>query len=1118
VSGSRLARAALAALALLSVAASRPPRFSNLTNRDGLSQSSGQALAQDERGFLWIGTADGLNRYDGVEFKVYRPVPGDPASIAESNIGALAAAPGALWVGVNGVGLDRLDLATETFRHYRHDPRDRTSLGWVRVTHIAIGPDGGVWVAIEGHGIDRLDPATGLIRHFRHDPTRPDSLASDDVNDLAVGGGSVWAATANGLDLLEPTGAVRHLAKDPVYTRSAGAAAATALTLDRAGALWIGSGGPAVERIDPKSGALRRFEIPPDADRTPPNALVEDRDGILWAAMRPRGLLRIDPRTGEVVSVRHSETDDRSLPLDAVIRLLVDRAGDLWVGTWGGGVGRLDRRGSFVDTYGSSQSSITGLPRGDVRAIHEDRRGRILASVFRNGVIRIDPASRAAEPFCGGPGDADRWNEGNDMLPEGEALWLATDRGLKRVAEETGRAMPPAWLRTGHPLFTIRVHALARDRSGVLWLATSSGLARLDPVTGATRFYSNDPADPGSLPATPRLEHVLVDRKDRVWVAFKDYGLARLDRDTGRFHRYTHDPADAGSLADDDVQRIFEASDGALWLALEGGGVDRLDPETGAFRNYSMRDGLPNDVVYAALEDAGGHIWVSTNSGIARLDPRRGGVLRWDVRDGLQDQEFNYAAAALGASGVLYFGGALGINVIRPGDLQPDDDRPPVVLTSLSIRNRPAALARAAPYLTQLTLRHDQSFFTIAFASVGFRRADKALYTYRLEGVDQEPVVTSRRSASYTDVRPGRYRFVVSAQSGDGARSKSDGVLLLRVLAPWWATWWMRSLYALALLGAAAGIHQTRLALVTREKERLENRVGERTHQLVEKNVELQTTLERLRATQDQLVLSEKMASLGQLTAGIAHEIKNPLNLVNSFARLSIELAADLQAALSGSRERLDPEALEGIDEDLRDLTFNAGKVEEHGKRADEIVRAMLLHARGASDERQAADLNALVKDSVALAYHARRARDSSFQAAIEEVYDPSVGVVEVVPQEIARVVLNLVDNAFYAVQARWTDGGGAAAPTGHPTVSVTTARRDATVEVRVRDNGSGIPEAVVARIFEPFFTTKPAGQGTGLGLSLGYDIVERHGGTLRVESRQGSFTELVMTLPAPRH
>ena len=284
----------------------------------------------------------------------------------------------------------------------------------------------------------------------------------------------------------------------------------------------------------------------------------------------------------------------------------------------------------------------------------------------------------------------------------------------------------------------------------------------------------------------------------------------------------------------------------------------------------------------------------------------------------------------------------------------------------------------------------------------------------------------------------------------------------------------------------------------------LEQRVEQRTE-------ELEQSLNLLTEAQDQLIQSEKLAGLGRLTAGIAHEIKNPLNFVNNFAALSTELADELRDELQSHRDEPVADVLDDVQDLLDDLKFNTAKIHEHGQRADSIVKSMMQHARGGEGERRATDVNRLLEEYVNLAYHGMRASTPEFNVTIECNYDEAVGEVEMVPEEVCRVFVNLINNAFYAVHERAQSSGDGYTPT----VEVRTRRDGEHVEIRVRDNGTGIPETVRERIFEPFFTTKPTGEGTGLGLSLSYDIVTQgHGGTMTVESEEGEGTTFVMTLP----
>ena len=291
----------------------------------------------------------------------------------------------------------------------------------------------------------------------------------------------------------------------------------------------------------------------------------------------------------------------------------------------------------------------------------------------------------------------------------------------------------------------------------------------------------------------------------------------------------------------------------------------------------------------------------------------------------------------------------------------------------------------------------------------------------------------------------------------------------------------------------------------------LDSLVEARTVELAQKNDSLEAALRRLHEAQQQLILQEKMASLGGLTAGIAHEIKNPLNFVNNFAELAADLNRELKQELETQRDRLDAKALKFVDELLSDMELNLSKITEHGKRADSIVRGMLLHSRGTPGERRRTDLNALLDEYVNLAYHGMRAQDPAFNVSIEKTYDPAVGIIDVAPQDLSRVFLNITNNACYATRERKRATGDSYSPT----LWVKTRRLSDRTEVRIRDNGTGIRRDILDKVFNPFFTTKPTGQGTGLGLSMSYDIVVTgHKGELVVESEEGRFTEFILRLP----
>ena len=294
-------------------------------------------------------------------------------------------------------------------------------------------------------------------------------------------------------------------------------------------------------------------------------------------------------------------------------------------------------------------------------------------------------------------------------------------------------------------------------------------------------------------------------------------------------------------------------------------------------------------------------------------------------------------------------------------------------------------------------------------------------------------------------------------------------------------------------------------AITVRLKAELELQVVERTAQLTQQKEELQHALAELKATQTQLIQSEKMASLGELTAGIAHEIQNPLNFVNNFSEVSSELLDEMQAELNAGNKE-DAFAI------AADVKRNLAKIIHHGKRADDIVKGMLQHSRTSTGQKEPVDINAMADEYLRLSYHGLRAKDKFFNATMDTYFDENIGTVNVIPQDMGRALLNLFTNAFYSV----TEKKNRETADYKPIVSVTTKKLSNAIEIRVKDNGMGIPQKMLDKIFNPFFTTKPTGQGTGLGLSLSYDIITKvHGGSLKVETKEGEFAEFVIELPA---
>jgi signal transduction histidine kinase len=377
-----------------------------------------------------------------------------------------------------------------------------------------------------------------------------------------------------------------------------------------------------------------------------------------------------------------------------------------------------------------------------------------------------------------------------------------------------------------------------------------------------------------------------------------------------------------------------------------------------------------------------------------------------------------------------------------------------------------------------------------------------------LEGIDRNwsTIMPNPYTENYRDLVPGNYRFRVASKGLNGNWS-NPAEFYLTILPPWWRTWWAYALYSLAVGAIAWAFFQMRSKALLRENMILESKVTQRTEQL-------RKSLENLKEAQSQLVQREKMGSLGELTAGVAHEIQNPLNFVNNFTELNNELLADLKHEIAVGN-------LSEVQKLAGTIIENGEKITQHGKRADGIVKGMLQHSRTSSGQKETTDINALADEYLRLSYHGLRAKDKSFNAAIETHFDPRIPPIKAIPQDLGRVLLNIYNNAFYSVSERIKKSGSQHVDSGmdnnryQPRVIVSTNLENNVVTIRIRDNGAGVPPSVREKIFQPFFTTKPAGQGTGLGLSLSYDIITKvHGGSIALNEELEEGAEFIVTLP----
>jgi signal transduction histidine kinase/streptogramin lyase len=648
------------------------------------------------------------------------------------------------------------------------------------------------------------------------------------------------------------------------------------------------------------------------------------------------------------------------------------------------------------------------------------------------------------------------------------------------------------------------------DQMNTVWIATTDGLNRYNRADDTFTKWTTHNSEIGSN----YLNTIFEDSRGIIWLGTREHiydpkptrsdGLIRFDPASESFTTYRHDPKNITSLSNDAVNSIGEDENGNLWIATNNG-LNRFNVNDETFEHYHVKDGLPDPIVIGLLFDNEGTIWLSTLNGLSRFNPETKVFRNYDKSDGVQANRFNDYSYYKTKKGELIFGGVAGANYFNPSEIFENSKEPVVHLTNFLVNNSPFALNEPLQEIGETELGWDENSVGFEFTAINFRSPELTVYEYTLEGYDDGWISAgTRRFVNYTNLPPGNYTFHVRAVNAEGIASTVNATMAIRIRPPFWKTWWAYLIYGFLLLALIRWIHQFQKArTIRKERERAQQKELEQAR-------EIEKAYTELKATQAQLIQSEKMASLGELTAGIAHEIQNPLNFVNNFSDVSVDLVEELDEEMeTGNKEEM-----KAITSDLKQ---NLSKISHHGKRASSIVKGMLEHSRSGTGEKQPADINALADEYLRLSYHGLRAKDKSFNADFKTEFDPNLPKVEVIPQDLGRVLLNLINNAFYAVSEKQKTPSGL--EDYKPIVTVTTKNLGDKIEIRVKDNGKGIPEEIKNKIFQPFFTTKPTGQGTGLGLSMSYDIITKaHGGELKLETQPAAEdskgTTFIILLP----
>lgn len=1080
-----------------------------------------RGMVQDPQGFLWLATDDGLLKYDGYKCTTYHNEPNHLNSLGSNWIESIyGGQENFLLLGTFGAGLDQLDLSSGKFTHHRYNAKDPATLSNDTVTAIVKDWQGMFWIGTH-NGLNRFDPRSGKFTHYKNDPRDSYSLSDNQVRVLFVDHqGVLWIGTqspwvhdggtrAGGLNRFDPrTGKFLRYLHDSANPHSLVDNQITALFEDSRGTFWVGTAGDGLHTMNKETGVFERHPYDP-AD--------------------PGKLSRPPAHNVNTTAVT-----------DYITFIAEDKAGNIWIGTLNGGINVYNYATQRVSYYGSEMNSGVKLDENRFGAAYRSRDGIFwIASQGRN-LYKVNPYKVALPYHRLGKIVSDFYEDDSGVL------WIATDQGFLRRNKDGGMQL---YLidEKGFSISNV-ITDLEGDNQHNLWVGTLEGLYRFNTITQTFTSYHHEAGREASL-LSDTITSLTKANNNTLWVGTAN-GLDLLDISSGAFTHYKSNPKDSTSLgsvflSDEGQKSVWSTAMGAdnsLWVCI-GGGINRLNERTGHFQKYAISDVVINSV----KKDSKGGIWAATNAGLYKYDQKSDAFIAFNdllriinrntgIFDLSEDRDHHlwlkkangfmkldadkkevsvYTSKEQGFSwfsrksyatkeGEILSGDTAGYFAFQPSALLGSLQSPSIVITGFSILDEPVVPARSDVFsepvydAKQIELKYNQNIFSFAFTSIDFTGSNEERnFLFRLENYDKNwHRADAEQTANYYNIPPGNYTFKVKVANGNGIWAEKT--ISVIISPPWWTTWWAYSLYGLGFITAIyMGYRLQKQRVIKAERSRARER------ELTQAK-EIEKAYRELKATQAQLIQKEKMASLGELTAGIAHEIQNPLNFVNNFSEINSELIDEAQSKLQAGNYA----ELSSL---LSDVKSNEQKIMHHGKRAEAIVTGMLQHSRTSTGIKQPTDINALVEEYLKLSYHGMRAKNKSFESQLQTNFDSNVGEVAVVPQEIGRVLLNLFNNAFYAVNEKKKQLNGSY----EPTVVVRTKRLNGTVEIQITDNGTGIPPRLIDKIFQPFFTNKPTGEGTGLGLSLSYDIVTKgHSGKLTVESEEGQSTNFFVRLP----
>lgn len=784
----------------------------------GLSQNTIHSIIQDHLGFMWFATEDGLNKYDGYNFTVYKNDPADETTISDNFIWTIYEdSEGNIWSGTNNGGLSMLDRSTETFINYKNNPSDKNCISNNNVRCILEDKNGYLWIGTEGGGLNKLDRKTKTFFHYKHDPSDPKSLSNNIVLSLYEDReGNLWVGSNNGLDKLNKNdGAFTH------YSNGTLSSVILSIYKDKRGTIWAGSLS-GLNKLDEEKKIFINYHPKPSGLKSlineKINSIIEDDNNFLWLGTGS-GIYIFNQEEKSFSRLykylSNSNSYDRKfLSGNNVLSLCEDASGIIWIGTAESGILKYDDKKMKFKHYFYQYENPNGLSHNTIRSIFEDGENILWIGTLGGGLNKLDRNKNKFTHYKNDPLNEFSLSDNSVSAiyrDKKGILWIGTwGGGLNKIDEKSGKFIRYKHSADPFSLADNIIQVIYEDSYKNFWIGTGSGLDLFDRNKNKFIHYINDPSDLNSLSDNQVQSCILEDDNGDLWVGTWN-GLTKiiLSKEKNsrgkvlRFIQYKHS-REINSLSDNRIISIYKDEKKNLWLGTHGGGINLLpftqqnvDPAKAKFKSYSAKNGLASDIVYGILSDEENNLWFSTDNGLSKFNPETETFRNYYKSDGLQGNRFFWGASCKSENGELIFGGTNGFNIFYPSSITENNHIPPIVITDFQIFNKSVGIGSDSPLkktineTKEIKLSYDQNVFSFEFSALDYTIPKKNQYAYMMQGFDKTWInAGNRRYVTYTNLDQGEYTFKVKGSNNDGIWNEKGASLKIIIMPPFWKTWW----------------------------------------------------------------------------------------------------------------------------------------------------------------------------------------------------------------------------------------------------------------------------------------------------------------------------------------